>query len=503
MEQLLEAIKKNKDVRNNLIELRKRLKDPEEMRFFLELSKPMEECFRGLLQQEDPKVRKNTALLIGDSQQENLLMELYQAYERETTLFVRSSYLKAMLQMDAAPVLEGLKQRQETMERQAPGQEEQKHYREELSLLRQVLSQYQKKKAHEFTGFGEAYDVVLTTNPMQREITARQVKKGRMDLLPFGLRVRGGDIKELQRIRTYQELLFVLKLAKVERDPVRAAETLASSGLWQLIRKAHKGGEQFYFRMTVVGLMTLGERSEYCKKCSFALEGLMGKRLRNDPSDYEVEIRLMERKDGTFLPLVKLHTLKDVRFSYRKHSLPVSIKPSGAALVAALASPWMKKGGQVLDPFCGVGTMLIERDKVKGAGQMYGVDTFGEAIRGARENASLAGTEINYINRDFFEFTHGYLFDEIITNMPLRGKQTKEEHEAFYRKFFRKAEELLKPDGIIVLHSNEKGYIRKEIRLQEIWKLINEYDLDEKEGFSVYIIGRKDGHHNENGAKKG
>ena len=243
MEQLLEAIKKNKDVRNNLIELRKRLKDPEEMRAFLELSKPMEECFRGLLQQEDPKVRKNTALLIGDSQQENLLMELYQAYERETTLFVRSAYLKAMLQMDAAPVLEGLKQRQETMERQTPGQEEQKHYREELSLLRQVLSQYQKKKAHEFTGFGEAYDVVLTTNPMQREVTARQVKKGRMDLLPFGLRVRGGDIKELQRIRTYQELLFVLKLAKVERDPVRAAETLASSGLWQLIRKAHKGGE--------------------------------------------------------------------------------------------------------------------------------------------------------------------------------------------------------------------------------------------------------------------
>lgn len=226
----------------------------------------------------------------------------------------------------------------------------------------------------------------------------------------------------------------------------------------------------------------------------------MGKRLRNDPSDYEIEIRLMERRDGTFLPLVKLHTLKDTRFSYRKYSLPVSIKPSGAALVAALASPWMKKGGQVLDPFCGVGTMLIERDKAKEAGPMYGIDTFGEAIKGARENTYLAGKEINYIHRDFFDFTHGYLFDEIITNMPVRGKRTKEEQEAFYRNFFRKAKEVLKPNGIMVLHSNEKGYIRKEIRLQEAWKLINEYNLDEKEGISVYIIGRKDGHHNEDRA---
>ncbi len=500
MEQLLEAIKKNSDVRNNLIELRRRLKEPGQMEKFLSLLEPMEVCFQRLLRQEDPKVRKNAALLIGDLQQEDLLMDLYQAYENEATLFVRSSYLKAMLKIDVTPVLDGLKRRQEAMERQEPGQEEQKHYREELSLLRQVLSQYQKKEVHAFTGFGEAYDVVLTTNPMQREITARQIKKGQTALWPFGLRVRGGDLKELQKIRTYQELLFVLRLSRVEEDPVRAAESLASSGLWQLLQKAHKRAEQFYFRITIVGPMTLEERSNYCKKCSFALEGLMGKRLRNDPSDYEIEIRLMERRDGTFLPLVKLHTLKDTRFSYRKYSLPVSIKPSGAALVAALASPWMKKGGQVLDPFCGVGTMLIERDKAKEAGPMYGIDTFGEAIKGARENTYLAGKEINYIHRDFFDFTHGYLFDEIITNMPVRGKRTKEEQEAFYRNFFRKAKEVLKPNGIMVLHSNEKGYIRKEIRLQEAWKLINEYNLDEKEGISVYIIGRKDGHHNEDRA---
>ena len=154
MEQLLEAIKKNSDVRNNLIELRRRLKEPGQMEKFLSLLEPMEVCFQRLLRQEDPKVRKNAALLIGDLQQEDLLMDLYQAYENEATLFVRSSYLKAMLKIDVTPVLDGLKRRQEAMERQEPGQEEQKHYREELSLLRQVLSQYQKKEVHAFTGFG-------------------------------------------------------------------------------------------------------------------------------------------------------------------------------------------------------------------------------------------------------------------------------------------------------------------------------------------------------------
>ena len=41
----------------------------------------------------------------------------------------------------------------------------------------------------------------------------------------------------------------------------------------------------------------------------------------------------------------------------------------------------------MLDPFCGTATLLIERYRRKKAAHLYGVDIFGEAIEGARENA--------------------------------------------------------------------------------------------------------------------
>ena len=81
--------------------------------------------------------------------------------------------------------------------------------------------------------------------------------------------------------------------------------------------------------------------------------------------------------------------------------------------------------------------MLIERDIRVPAREKYGIDIFGEAIRGARENASYAGEKINFINRDYFDFTHAYLFDEIITNMPVRGRKSKEETDAFTADFLK------------------------------------------------------------------
>ena len=60
--------------------------------------------------------------------------------------------------------------------------------------------------------------------------------------------------------------------------------------------------------------------------------------------------------------------------------------------------------------------MLIERDKLKPAREIYATDIFGDAIRLGRENAKEADVRINFIHRDFFDFKHDYKFDEIITN---------------------------------------------------------------------------------------
>lgn len=522
MEKLIEAILQNRDIRVNLIEIRQRMKQPGEREVFLRLlsdTPELSSALRGLLADEDPKVRKNAALIVGEANAGESLQALYEAYCQEETLFIRGDYLKAMGQMDYRPLLGKLKERLEEMKDQEVPQEELKHYREEMTQLQKLLLKMQPGKKHVFTGMDGRYDVLLTCNRNFREVTARQVNgDGEVSL---GVRVRRADLRQIFRVRTFRELLFVLNVTGIGPEPEEAARALADSNLLSLLAQGHnsearndqqrhhdpkkendsvQGRSQeksapmdpFRFRITVIGKMPLDKRSAFIRKCSFALEQASGRKLLNSASDYEVELRLMERKDGTFLPLLKLHTLKDPRFSYRRESIAASIHPSDAALIAALTRPYLIENAQVLDPFCGVGTMLVERDIARSAKGLFGVDIFGEAIEKARENAKLTEKEIHYVNRDFFDFTHKGLFDEIFTNMPIRGKKTREEQDAFYQSFFEKAEDVLKPGGIMVLYSNEKGFIKKQLRLREEWKLVNEFCLNEKEDFSVYVIRLKE-----------
>lgn len=522
MENLMEAILQNRDIRVNLIEIRQRMKQPGEKEAFLRFlfDRPqLSDVLQELLTHEDPKVRKNAAQIIGEANAEENLSALYEAYRREETLFIRSDYLKAIGQMDYRSLLGKLKERLEEMKEQEVPENELKHYREEMTQLQKLLLKLQPGKQHVFTGMDGRYDVLLTTNRNFREMTARQVMSS--SEVSMGVRVRHADLRQLLKIRTFRELLFLVNVTGVGPEPEEAAHALAGSNLLMLLAQGHAAekeispaqghagekesssargqsmgkncfAEPFRFRITVVGKMPLDKRSTFIRKCSFALEQASGRKLINSASDYEAELRLMERKDGTFLPLLKLYTIKDPRFVYRRESIAASIHPSEAALIATLTQPYLAENAQVLDPFCGVGTMLVERDILKSARGLYGVDMFGEAIEKARENAKLAEKEIHYINRDFFDFTHKGLFDEIFTNMPVRGKKTKEEQDVFYQNFFEKALDVLKPGGIMVLYSNEKGFVKKQLRLRDEWKLLNEFCLNEKEDFCVFVIKRRE-----------
>ena len=208
---------------------------------------------------------------------------------------------------------------------------------------------------------------------------------------------------------------------------------------------------QFYFRITSKELDVA--------KIGAKLEAISGGRLVNSASDYEVEIKLITGKEDKVLAFLKLHTFGDHRFNYRVKHVAASIHPSDAALIVELAKDYMKKGATVMDPFCGVGTMLIERHKNVPARHMYGTDTFAEAIDGGRNNAKMARVDINFINRDYFDFTLDHEVDEIITNVPVFRER--EEADSFYGRFFKKTEAILKKGGIIILYSGEKNIIKK------------------------------------------
>ncbi len=493
-EELYESLKRGEGIRENLIALKRELKEGGAREALLGEVQGDFGLLEGFLSHEDPKVRKNAALVLGSLGQEGHAALLFEAYRQEEKLFVKSSYLSAMAGLDISPCREGLKQRLKELEAYQPKEEEEKHIREELAALRKLLLTGKGQGRHKFQGYDGTYDILLTTGRLYQKVTADQLKGGKAVLLKSGVRIITSHIKPILAIPTYRELLFFLDVKKISGAAKEAARALVESSLLDLLAKAHQSEGPFYFRLGVQSRMLLSQRSKLAKECAFAIEQESGHRLCNSTSDYELEIRLVETGDGTFLPLVKLFTFEENRFAYRKCSVAASIRPEQAALAARLAKPYMKEGAQVLDPFCGVGTMLVERDRLCPAKYLYGLDIYGPAIDGAKENARLAGKEIYYIHRDFFTFQHEYLFDEIITNMPDRGREAKgrEEQDRLYGCFFEKAGSLLKGKGKVIMYSNEKNFVKKQLRIRKDFTLLQEYAMDEKGNYHLFIIEKKE-----------
>lgn len=491
MEKIVEELQKQQNIRVNLSNLRQLIKDEKSCRKLAQIVEADDAMWIGFLGNEDAKTRKNIALLLGDISYQPAAEALWDGYNREQTLFVKSSYLEALGKLDVEDKLPQFSARVKELEQTPVSEENRKHVEEELRALRKIIIRYEGISRHTFSMKGKR-EVILVTNRIHREVVRRGIPDMETRIHPLGVSAICDSMEQLEKLRTYREILFPLEgQAFVEPDPREAAESVLEAGLLDLLRELHEGDGAYYFRVECRSDMTLSERSAFCKKFAAWLERSSGGALVNSTTDYEIEIRLVANKEGKLFPCVKCFTLKDRRFTYRKNAISASIHPATAALIMELARPFLKENAQVMDPFCGVGTMLIERTKAVQAGDMYATDIFGDAIEMGRENAALAGVSINFIHRDFFDFTHDYLFDEMITNMPVRGKKSKEEMEELYSDFFRKAPELLKDNGVVIMYTNEIGFVKKQLRLHKEFTLLQETLMQSKGQFYLMILGVK------------
>jgi len=488
---LFEQIRQQKDVRAALSGLRAAIKEDENYSRAADLIGDGE-VLRPLLMSEDAKVRKNTAALIGDLELTELSDALFLAYQKEQTLFVRGTLLKALEDTNAYPYLEKLRERYEALCEKEAEEQDKKHIREELHVLERILRKEGKEVIHTFTGWDQKYTILLTANQAYADLTAEKVHADKKAVTSLGVKAVVDNLREICKIRTFRELLFPIALKKeihYEDGPEAFAKAVTESKLYQILQVSHKEPAPYYFRIDIKGGLSLEERSRYIKRAAAIIEEESGRKLLNAKDEYEFEIRLFFNKDRKIFVFLKMYTIPMERFAYRKESISASIRPSAAALLVELAKPYLKNNAQILDPCCGVGTMLIERNELVKAREIYGIDIFGEAIEKARINADAAGLLVNFIHRDYMDFKHKYLFDEIITNLPVRGKKTKEEQDLFYKRFFDKSKEILAPGGVMVLYSNENGFIKKQLRLHPEYKLYQEYLIIEKEQFYLYIIG--------------
>lgn len=492
MEKIIVELEKKENCRSNLSALRQCIKEDGKRGSLLKQLEGRETLILDFLKDEDAKTRKNAALLLGDLRCQQAVEALFEAYKSETTLFVKASYLQALAELEVEDRLPILKEELEGLLSKEVETDNKKHVEEEIRALRKIVIRYEGINRHTSDIKNKKVKVILLTNRTQRETVRRMVDCGKATVHPLGVLVETEDLPALMKIRTFRDMVFPLDIEGfLPADPIEAAEGIWKGDILGLLNHLHKEAGGYYFRIECKNAMSLEERSAFTKKMATELEHLSNGQLINSTSDYEVEIRLIANKEGELFPCLKVSTIKKKRFTYRKNAIASSIHPSTAALIMELSKEYLKEDAQIIDPFCGVGTMLIERNKCIPAREMYGIDIFGDAITYARENTKLAGVRINYIHRDYRDFKHEYLFNEIITNMPIRGKKTKQEMDTFYEEFFEKAKQILTKDAVIIMYTNEIGFVKKQLRLNKEFSLQQETCLQPKNDFYLLILKYK------------
>lgn len=457
----------------------------------------LDSCFNGqydifyqLLKNEDPKIRKNTAQILGMISKQEFLEPLWNSYCKEETRFVKSAYLSAIGTLNYQELIEKLSDCRDKLLAEPVTPENKKHLTEELRMLEKLLRNVKGLGKHTFTGWKQLSELLLLTERSQVACTLQEFSELKIPCKAWnsGILVKTDRISEIFQIRTFREVLFFIPGMKtIPKEEKEAAVKIADSGLLKFLKERHSGQEPFYFRLELRSRETQETRIRFAKGLAMELEYASGRTLLNSTGNYEVEIRLVENREGSYTVMVKLMTLPDPRFMYRKEAVAASIRPNVAALSMCLSKNYLTPGAQVLDPFCGVGTMLIERSKCIPTGTMYGIDCFGKAIQGARENTKSAGITVNYINRDFFEFRHEYLFDEIITNLPFTNRAGDMRIlEQLYQKFFQKAAGHLKKQGVLVLFTHNLELIQANSGVQ--YQIEEIFEISKKEGTYVCVL---------------
>lgn len=461
----------------------------------------------SFLKDPDAKTRKNAASLLSellfqtdDAKKEEIGQKLYDAYLSEETLYVRASYLKALTACDLSPYLQEMRDRLTFITETEWEDADRKHIREERRELEMILASYE-KPAHNFKPFSKSYEMMILADRPVREYLVRDLG-GNARETGGGVRVRLSDERLLQKIRYYREAWFLIPVKRgfvLTLDRIR--DLVKNSALLSMLdelfglegqKEGEKRTDSYSFRLEIRSRDKEDSFGTLVRKMGYELEEASGGRLRNLPGNYEFTLILVKKRDGSFAPYLFLNEADrpwDERFSYRVHTEASSTSPIKAAEAVEMIRPYLKERAQIIDPFCGVGTLLIERHLAVPAREIYGTDTFGRAILGGRENAGKAGVSINFINRDFFDFRHDYLFDEVITECPDLYGKTAAEKDSFYRSFFDRSIQLTTDQAMFFILSAEEGQILKQIRLHPELKLVRTMELRRRQ--SIYIVEKR------------
>lgn len=171
-------------------------------------------------------------------------------------------------------------------------------------------------------------------------------------------------------------------------------------------------------------------------------------RLVADDADVEFWLSVVEREA---LLGVRLSGVEMRQHGSGLQTLPASLKPTVARAMVRLSQPLATD--VVLDPFCGAGTLLVERANAAPAGKILGGDTDAAAVALARQNARGARMPLDIEQWDATALPLADGSVDVILSNPPFGKKISIEGDAgsFYARVLAEMERVLAADGRVVL----------------------------------------------------
>ena len=349
---------------------------------------------------------------------------------------------------------------------------EKKHFEEETEALKQARAACMKHEKHSFTGLKKEYEIELAApDRLAMQLAGELADSGytAYDLRRASVKVKTTDYPGLFAARCFREALFTV--AETDTDPAK----IAAPFMAELMQSAHEGEPPYRYRIEIEGELG-AERTAFTKTLRDLVDSDV---LVNAPSDYELELRVSAQPRSCRV-YVKLFTVRDERFLYRKESIPASMNPSTAAAVLRFAGDYLTVNARVIDPCCGSGTLLFERGLLSPCDSLTGVDIAHKAIDAARMNADAAAIlfgirQAKFIVNDILRFEVKRPYDELICNLPFGNRVGDHSScEKLYRGLLDKLPKLVRKGGVAVLYTMEFTLLKKLIREREGLELLSQ-----------------------------
>ena len=310
--------------------------------------------FNILINDEDPKTRKNTYIFMGNYHHKDYVIELIKCLKKENTNYCISSLILSLGNFNIKNIEEILDKYKEILDKKLLNKEiEEVHYIDIVNSINKVVGKSSKLDMHEFIGFNKEEKLFLTCMQPLINATYSDVKKHYTSAVKYknGVVVKTNNYDNVFKIRTFYEALIMHENCNdLSFDLVK--ENIVSFLSSEFMFDTHKGDNAFLYRIEFVTTKNKEEKLKVYNEINELINNKFNNKYVNNPSNYEFEIRVIDNQDS-YDVYYKLYTYKDNRYKYRKTDLPASINPTSAAIMIHEVSKYLNKGSKVLDPFCG------------------------------------------------------------------------------------------------------------------------------------------------------